>query len=131
MREILARSLILALLLLPVLCLADSNDGLAAYKSGDYKTAIPLLETAVTATPKDPVARAALLSALVYEGKVDEAYEAAGADAAQFPDSPEVIAARGEFAYYIGDMHEAEKLFRAALRLKEQTPRAYYGLYRL
>lgn len=131
MREIQALCVILALSLPSVLCLADSYDGLAVYKSGDYKTAIPLLEAAVNATPKDSVASAALLSALVYEGKVEEASDAAEADAARFPDSPEVIAARGEFAYYMGDMAEAEKLFRAALKVKEQTARAYYGLYRL
>jgi hypothetical protein len=66
MREILARCVILALVLLPVLCLADSNDGLAAYKSGDYETAIPLLETALSATPK--VFRAALKLKMILAG---------------------------------------------------------------
>jgi len=131
MREILARCVVVAFSLLPILCLADSNDGLAAYKAGDYQTAIPLLQSTSSSAPKDPIVRAALLSALVYEGKVEEASEAADADATQFRDSPEVTAARGEFAYYMGDMAEAEKLFRAALKLKEQTPRACYGLYRL
>lgn len=117
--------------LVSIVCLAESNDGLAAYKAGDYKTAIPLLQAAISSTPKDPVTRAALLSALVYEGKVEDASSAAEADAIQFPDSPEVTAARGEFAYYMGDMAEAEKLFRAALKLRQETARAYYGLYRL
>jgi predicted aspartyl protease len=119
------------LLFVPIVLLADGSDGIAVYKTGDYKTAIPLLEAAASKNPRDSLAAAALLSALVYEGRVDEAADAADADATAFPNSPEVMAARGEFAYYMSDMGEAEKLFRAALKLKDETPRAYYGLYRI
>lgn len=119
------------ILLVPIVLLADGSDGITVYKTGDYKTAISLLQAAAPRTPPDPLIAAALLSALVYEGRVDEAADAADADAIAFPNSPEVIAARGEFAYYMSDMGEAEKLFRAALKLKDATPRAYYGLYRL
>ncbi|HEX3682106.1 MAG TPA: aspartyl protease family protein [Bryobacteraceae bacterium] len=115
----------------PILLLADASDGVAVYKTGDYETAIPLLRAAAAKTPQDPLISAALLSALVYEGRVDEAADTADADASAFPNSPEVMAARGEFAYYMSDMGEAEKLFRAALKLKDETPRAYYGLYRI
>ncbi len=131
MRRVLARCTVLTFCVSSVLCIADSDDGIAAYKAGDYQTAIPLLEAAAAKTPKDPAIRAALLSALVYEGKIEEASDETDSDAAEFPNSPEVIAARGEFAYYMGDMPEAEKLFKAAAKLKDQTPRAYYGLYRL
>jgi tetratricopeptide (TPR) repeat protein len=131
MHRLLARSTVLTFCLASVLCTADSDNGIAAYKAGDYQTAIPLLEAAAAKTPNDAAIRAALLSALVYEGKIEEASDAVDADAVEFPNSPEVIAARGEFAYYMGDMPEAEKLFRAAAKLKDQTPRAYYGLYRL
>ncbi len=109
---------------------ADSHNGMAAYREADYKTAIPLLQAAARNNPKDPLVRAALLSALVYEGRVDEASDASDADAVDFPDSPEVIAARGEFAYYMGNVVQAEKLFKNAAKLKE-TPRAAFGLYRL
>jgi len=128
------RSLSLCLtfaIIAPVVVLADASDGITVYKTGDYQTAIPLLQAAAAKTPQDPIIAAALLSALVYEGRVDEAADAADADATAFPNSPEVIAARGEFAYYMSDMGEAEKLFRAALKLKDPTPRAYYGLYRI
>ncbi|MBV9781750.1 MAG: aspartyl protease family protein [Acidobacteriaceae bacterium] len=117
--------------LIPGLHVEKTDDALTVYKTGNYEAAIPLLEAAATKAPKDPILHAALLSALVYEGKVDEASDAADADAAEFPDSPEVIAACGEFAFYMGDMPEAEKLFKSAYKLKEQTARAYYGLYRL
>ncbi len=104
---------------------------MAAYKAADYKIAIPLLQAAAAKIPHDPLISAALLSALVYEGRLDQASDAAEEDAAAFPNSPEVIAARGEFVFYMGDMPEAERLFKAAVKLKEQTPRAAYGLYRL
>lgn len=105
--------------------------GLAAYREGDYKTAIPQLEASATKTPSDAIIRAALLSALVYEGRVDEASDAAAADAKEFPNVPEIIAARGEFAFYMGDIVEAYKLFHAAVTIKEPTPRAIFGLYRI
>lgn len=103
---------------------------MAAYNAANYKVAIPLLQAAVAKTPKDPNLCAALLSALLYEGRADEAADAAEADASEFPNSPEVITARGEFAFYMSDMAEAERLFKSALKLKE-TPRALDGLSRL
>jgi|GEM_PF-2645808 len=115
----------------PAILVADASDGMTAYRAADYKTAIPLLQAATAQSPKDPLISAALLSALVYEGRADEAADAALADGAASPNSPEITAARGEFSYYMGDMASAEKLFRAAIKLKEETPRAYYGLYRL
>lgn len=111
--------------------LAAGEDALTVYKSANYKVAIPLLETAVQQSPKDAHLAAALLSSLVYEGRVDDASDAADRDAAAFPDSGEVTAARGELAFYLGDMPEAEKLFKAALKQQPETPRAVYGLYRL
>lgn len=120
----------LFLSLLPAILWSQADNGLAAWREADYKTAIPLLESAAKAS-SDPVLHADLLSALVYEGRVEEASEAAEEGAQRFPDSPEVVAARGEYAYYLGDMTEAEKLFKAAVKLKDATPRAYYGLSRL
>ncbi len=110
---------------------AATDPALAAYEDANYEKAIPLLRSALAATPKDPLLTAALLSALVYQERVDEAMEAAAADAVNFPNAPEVLAARGEFAFYMGDMPEAERLFRAAIKIKDQTPRAYFGLSRL
>ena len=100
---------------------AEADNGLVEYKAANYKVAIPLLQTAARTNTKDPLISAALLSALVYEGRVEEASDAAEADETQFPTSPEVIAARGEFAFYMGDMQKAECLFKAAMKLKEGT----------
>lgn len=109
----------------------EPADPIAVYKSGDYVHAIPLLQQAVAKNPKDPVMQAALLSALVYQGRVDEAADAAENDAQNFPQSPDVLAARGDFAFYMGDMPEAEKLYKAALKLKAENARASYGLCRV
>lgn len=111
--------------------LAGGNTALEIYKSGDFEKAIPLLQAACREKSQDPVTRAAFLSSLVYEGRLDEASAEAGQDAAAFPESPEMTAARGEFAFYMGNMPEAEKLFRSAIALKGNTARAYYDLYRL
>lgn len=104
---------------------------LTVFKSGDYVRAIPLLQQAVAKNPKDAALQAALLSALVYEGRVDEAADAADNDAQNFPQSPDVLAARGEFAFYMGDMLAAGNLFNAALKIKDETARASYGLYEI
>lgn len=121
----------LALVFSPNAKSAGEDDALAVYKSADFERALPLLQAAVNASPNDEALNAALLSTLVYEGKVEAAADAASADEGKFPDSPVVVAARGEFAYYMGDMEAAEALFRQALKLKEQTARAYLGLYKL
>jgi tetratricopeptide (TPR) repeat protein len=110
---------------------AIAGNGLAAFEAADYDTAIPLLQSAVALTPKDTVLQAALLSALVYKGRIEEASDAADSDAINFPGSPEVIAARGDYEFYMGNMPEAEKLYKTAAKLNGQMARAYYGLYRL
>ncbi len=125
------RSLLTGLFIFTFPSIAQDDNGLTAYKSGNFAAAIPLLQNAVSKSPNDAFLQAALLSSLVYEGKVDLASDLDEHDAAAFPDSPEVLAARGEFAFYMGDMPQAEKLFKAAIKIKEATPRAAYGLSRL
>lgn len=131
MRVAVAIAVLFALVLPPNARPASAEDALAVYKSGDFERAIPLLQAAVAAAPQNPELNAALLSSLVYQGQVDAASDAATAGKEKFPEAPAVIAARGEFAYYMGDMEKAETLFRQAIKLKEQTPRAYLGLYHL
>ena len=109
----------------------DRAVALAAYRAGKFAEAIPLLREASNAAPADPLLQAAFLSSLTYEGKIYEAMEVEARQAAAFPDSPDVLTARGEFAFYNGDMGHAEKLFRSATALKPDTPRAVFGLSRL
>ena len=124
--------LMLCFLALAMLLRADEpSDPVSVYKSGDYVRAIPLLQQAVAKNPKDPVIQAALLSALVYQGQVDEATDAADGDAQNFSQSPDVLSARGDLAFYMGDMPAAENLYKTAIKIKDDTARAHYGLYRL
>ncbi|MBV8896143.1 MAG: tetratricopeptide repeat protein, partial [Acidobacteriaceae bacterium] len=109
----------------------EPSDPVSVYKSGDYVRAIPLLQQAVAKNPKDAVIQAALLSALVYQGQVDEATDAADGDAQNFLESPDVLSARGDLAFYMGDMPAAENLYKSAIKIKEGTARAHYGLYRM
>ena len=131
MSAALTRSLLAIVSLYSLLLSAESDTGLAAYKAGNFEAAIPLLQSAVNQSPQDAPLQAALLSSLVYEGRVDQASDADEHDATAFPDSPEILAARGEFAFYTGDLLQAERLFKAAIKIKEATPRAYYGIYRV
>lgn len=116
---------------LPSFAGEGTNDPLALYKSGDYAHALPLLRQGITASPKDAALQAALLSVLVYQDNVDESLKLADRDAQEFAQSPEVLVARGEFAFHMGDISQAESLFKAALKLNDQNARAYYGLYRV
>ena len=123
--------LLSALSLALPLAAAGTNDALALYKDANYQAALPLLRTAIAADPKNPLLHAALLSSLTYQGAVDEAADEAQADEAAFPQSPEVITARAEFAYFMANMVTAQKLFRAAVQLNPNAARAIFGLARL
>ncbi len=126
-----AKVVLVAVLLTPLRAFSQDDSGLAVYKSGNFAAAIPLLQNAAAKSPADAAVQAALLSSLVYEGKVEQASNADERSATAFPNSPDIVAARGEFAFYMGDMPQAERLFKAALKLKEDTPRAIYGMSRL
>ena len=110
---------------------SPAPDGIAKFRAGAYREAIPLLEQSQTANPQDPIAGSDLLSALVYEGRVDEAVSLGSSLSTTFPDSPDALAAEGDLAFYLGDVAKAERLYFAALQKREATARAYFGLYRL
>jgi len=59
----------------PAKLFADTNSAIEVYRSGDYKTAIPLLQSESAQDKDNPIVRSALLSALVYDGRVDAASE--------------------------------------------------------
>ena len=129
-----SRFLALCLLCCAAISFGDppsNGDAVKSFQEGDYKTAIPLLRAAIEKTPQDPALHSALLSSLVYQGQIDEAAELSSADAEKFPSSAQVTAARGEFAYYQGDMPQAETLFKAALKLDNKNARGYDGFARL
>jgi tetratricopeptide (TPR) repeat protein len=65
-----AKSALIAAFFVLLTYAGELENGLLEYKAANYRIAIPLLETAARTTIKDPVISAALLSALVYEGRV-------------------------------------------------------------
>lgn len=110
---------------------ADARDGEFEYQSARYQDAIPLLRQTVAQDPGKPAPAAHLLTSLVHEGQLAEA-DALGAQLEQsFPNSADALAARGDLAFYRGDLTGAEKLWIAALKASPDNARAYFGLYRL
>ena len=112
-------------------CAEAQNSALETYKAANYAAAIPLLKSATAASPGDAILQAALLSSLVQEDRIDEASDLDEHDAVAFATSPEVTAARGELAFHLGDMGQAERLLKSAIKLKEDNARAVFGLSQL
>lgn len=109
----------------------SESEALSAYKSGDYKKAIPLLEALSRKAGATPETKAALLSALTYEGRTESAATLETELAQAFPNHPAAMTARGDFYFYMGDLASAEKLFRSALKIGEDNARAQFGMFRL
>ncbi|MBV9268924.1 MAG: aspartyl protease family protein [Acidobacteriaceae bacterium] len=110
---------------------APQSEAIKTFLDGNYKAAIPMLQAAANTSPNDPNLHAALLSALVYEGRVEDASDQAADDEQHFPTSADVITARGEYAFYMADFGTAETLFKQALKIDPDNARAYYGLSRI
>ncbi|MCX6623911.1 MAG: hypothetical protein NTY38_23180, partial [Acidobacteria bacterium] len=97
----------------------------------NYEGAIPLLRADLASNPTDEQAAAALLSALAFSNAFQDAKSFHQDLAARFPDSPAILTATADFAYYTGRIPAAEALYRAALKMEDRTPRAYYGFFRV
>jgi tetratricopeptide (TPR) repeat protein len=110
---------------------ADEPNAESLYLSGHFKEAIPLLRASIAAKPEDPVPSAQLLTSLVNERLLSDAEELADRLTEKFPDSSDVLAARGDLAFYRGDMAETQKLYVQALKVREANAHAHYGMYRL
>ena len=106
----------------------DSAAALAAYKSADFAAALPLLRSAAAASPQDPSWQAAELSALTQLNRIDEAAALDARLSTAFANSAPVLAARGEWAYHMGDFPSAEHLFKAAIQLDDNNARAIFGM---
>jgi len=109
----------------------DEPNAESLYLSGHFKEAIPLLRAAISAKPADPVPAAQLLTSLVNEGSLSEAVDVSDQLEEKFPDSSDVLAARGDLSFYRGDMAQAQKLYVQALKLREANAHAYFGIFRL
>jgi tetratricopeptide (TPR) repeat protein len=110
---------------------ADGPDGEAEYQSAHYKDAVRLLRQTVAQDPAKPAPAAHLLTSLVEEGQLGEAEALATQLEQSFPNSADVLSARGDLTFYRGDLRGAEKHWIAALKVSVNNARAHYGLYRL
>ena len=110
---------------------ADEPNAESLYLSGHFKEAIPLLRASAAAKPEDPVPAAYLLTSLVNDGGLSDAEDLNDQLAGKFPESSDVLAARGDLAFYRGDMGQAQKLYVQALKVREANAHAHYGIYRL
>ena len=110
---------------------ADEPNAESLYLSGHFKEAIPLLRASIAAKPDDPFPAAHLLTSLVNEGVLSDAEDLADQLTQKFPDSSDVLAARGDLAFYRGDMGQAQKLYVQAVKVREGNAHAYFGIYRL
>ena len=110
---------------------ADVPDGEAEYRSAHYKDAVRLLRQTVAQDPAKPAPAAHLLTSLVEEAQLAEADALATQLEQSFPNSADVLSARGDLAFYRGDVVRAERLWIAALKASATDARAYFGLYRL
>jgi tetratricopeptide (TPR) repeat protein len=110
---------------------ADEPSAENLYLNGHFKEAIPLLRASIAAKPEDPVPSAQLLTSLVNERLLSDAEELASGLAEKFPDSSDVLAARGDLAFYLGEMGRAQQLYAQALKVREANAHAHLGTYRL
>ena len=83
---------------------ADGPDGEAEYQSAHYKDAVRLLRQTVAQDPAKPTPAAHLLTSLVEERQLGEAETLATQLEQTFPNSADVLSARGGLAFYRGDM---------------------------
>lgn len=109
----------------------QATDGIQAFRDGDYRQAIPLLEQQMAKEPDNAVLAAHLLTSYVFRGRLAEADALAAVVEQKFPNSADAISARGDLTFFRGDMTKAQSLYVQALKANEKTARAYYGLYRL
>ncbi len=110
--------------------IGQQSNGLAEYREANFKVALPLLRKAAPSEPANAKIQAALLTALVYEDQVDESSDVFDDLATKFPNDPGVLAARGDFLFYMGDTAEAERIYKLALKGQED-PRACLGFARV
>jgi predicted aspartyl protease len=108
-----------------------ATDGLSEFRATRYKKAAPLLQDQLAKEPGNALMAAHLLTSYVHLGRLAEA-DALATDLEQrFPNSSDATSARGDLAFFRGNMALAQSLYIQALKTNEKTARAYYGLYRV
>ncbi len=103
---------------------ADEPSGETLYRAAH-------LRASMTEKPDDPLPAAYLLTSLVNEGMLSDAEDLGDKLTQKFPESSDALAARGDLAFYRGDMGQAQKVYVQALKIREANAHAHFGIYRL
>ncbi len=111
------------------------NEPLAAawalMKKGKLTDAAAAFKALVEKDPTLADAHAGLVRCLLSTNQLEEADDAAKKALAALPSSAVVHAAVGDVAFRSGNFADAEKEYRAALKIDTNSPRAVYGMGRM
>lgn len=103
----------------------------ALMKKGQLKDAAAAFKVLVDKDPTLADAHAGLVRCLLSSNQVDEADGAAKKALAALPSSAVVHAAAGDVAFRSGNFADAEKEYRAALKIDANSPRGVFGMGRM
>ena len=103
----------------------------ALMKKGQLKDAAAAFKALVEKDPTLADAHAGLVRCLLDSNRLDEANGAAQKALAALPASAVVHAAVGDVAFRSGNFADAEKEYRAALKIDANSARAVYGMGRM
>jgi len=103
----------------------------ALMKKGQLKDAAAAFKALVEKDPTMADAHAGLVRCLLGSNQLDEANGTAQKALAALPASAVVHAAVGDVAFRSGDFADAEKEYRAALKIDANSARAVYGMGRM
>jgi tetratricopeptide (TPR) repeat protein len=103
----------------------------ALMKKGQLKDAAAAFKALVDKDPTLADAHAGLVRCLLSSNQLEEADGAAKKALAALPSSAVVHAAVGDVAFRSGNFADAEKEYRAALKIDTNSPRAVFGMGRM
>lgn len=103
----------------------------ALMKKGQLKDAAAAFKALVDKDPTLADAHSGLVRCLLNSNQVEEADGAAKKALAALPSSAVVHAAAGDVAFRSGNFADAEKEYRAALKIDANSPRAVFGMGRM
>jgi tetratricopeptide (TPR) repeat protein len=100
-------------------------------KKGQTKDALAVFKTLVEKDPSLAEAQAGLVRCLLRSGELDEADGAGKKALAALPSSAVIHAVVGDVAFRAGNFGDAEKEYRAALKIDSNSARGVYGMGRM
>jgi tetratricopeptide (TPR) repeat protein len=101
------------------------------YRSGKFAAAETSYQALLKADAKLVPAQVGLVRAMLRQQKVDEAFDAVNAALTALPDTPPLLAAKGDVEFRRGEMQDAEVAYLTAKKLDSKEVRAHLGLARL